>query len=394
MPNNLNENEQQQLKDELSKFHGDGFFDWQCASDDHAKAWAEWHYDIERYWGGFSQDPIDPATYKLPDWAIGPFKKYAGNPIFSPDPNTWDCGHFGGGVHNGSILQKDGQLWYLYRGEFPIPDEVPVNTRKTPQFDYLCDVGLAVSDNGIDFTRVAGPLLRRPEDWMYSFEDVCCVEHDGKYYMFLNRWDWLNNNDPLLCGTYLAVSDDLINWEHKGLVFQNATRIHRNAAVLQDPQNRAVRDSLGRFVMYINNGLIAYSADMLHWESCEIDSVWPGGECAIAMAHYNPEQPDNLVLFTGGHHTGHFYALGEVLFSLKDPEQPLAWLPRSVLSADANISYEDGRAVAPPHPPVSFWRDTVFSCGMTLVNGTWYIYYGGSEYYTCLATAPSVLPIR
>ena len=46
------------------------------------------------------------------------------------------------------------------------------------------------------------------------------------------------------------------------------------------------------------------------------------------------------------------------------------------------------RAADPPHHPISHWRDTVFFCGMTLVDDTWYCYYGGSEYYTCLATAP------
>jgi len=387
MTSPMNDDEQRQLRHELRDFHGTGFFQWQFSSADQVRAWDDWHYDEERYWGGFSREPFDPATYTLPAWAIGPFEKYPGNPVFRPDPAGWDCGHFGGGVHNGSILQRDGQLYYLYRGEFPIPDEEPVRSRKTDQFDYLCDIGLAVSTNGLDFTRVAGPLLRRPEDWMYSFEDVNCVTHDGRYYLFVNRWDWLRNTDPAVCGTYLAISDDLVHWEHVGLVFPTATRIHRNATVVQDPRNRAVRDAHGRFVMYINDGLIAYSTDMLHWESHELSAVWPGGECAVALAHYRPEAPDDLILFTGGHHTGHFYASGEVLFSLQNPEVPREWLPRPVLAADPTIPYEDGRAADPPHHPVSFWRDTVFSCGMTLVGDTWYTYYGGSEYYTCLATA-------
>ncbi len=383
----LSAQEQQQLKRELRDFHGTGFFDWQFASEGHAQAWENWHYDEARYWGGFSHAPL-PADYTLPGWAIGPFTKFAGNPVFAPDPHGWDRGHFGGGVHNGSVLRKDGRFYYIYRGEFPIPDEAPVNTRKLATFDYLCDIGTAVSDDGIHFTRVAGPLLRRPEDWMYSFEDVNCVEHDGRYFMFLNRWDWLHFNDPALCGTYLAVSDDLVHWEHHGLVFPHATRIHRNATVLQDPHNTAVRDAKGRFVMFINDGLIAYSDDLLHWEAHDLAAVWPGGECAVAMAHYDAQHPDALVLFTGGHHTGHFYGKGEVLFSLRDPETPLEWLPRPVLAADATIPYEDGRAADPPHHPISHWRDTVFFCGMTLVDDTWYCYYGGSEYYTCLATAP------
>ena len=379
-------------KDELNKllrnFHGDGFFQWQFSKKDHRKRWEEWQFNEEKYWGGFSRERFDAASYVLPDWAIGPFEKYAGNPVLMPDPDGWDCGHFGGGVHNGSVLKKDGHLYYIYRGEFPVPDDEPrFESRRKAGFDYLCDIGVAVSDDGIHYRRLADPVMSRPDDWMFSFEDVNCIEHEGRYYMFLNRWDWERFNDPSVCGVYLAVSDDLIHWEHKGLVFPNAKRIHRNGTVLQDPNNRAVRDARGKFVMYINDQLIAYSGDLYHWESKEMDAVWPGGECAMAFANTHPTNKDYLVLFTGGNHTGHFYAKGEVLFSLKDPERPIDWLPRPVLAADQKIPHENGYSAEPPHKPVSYWRDTVFICGMTLFKGKWYAYYGGSEYYTCLATA-------
>jgi predicted GH43/DUF377 family glycosyl hydrolase len=383
----MNEHDNNNLKRELRHFFGDGFFAWQFSSADEKQAWEERHFNEAKYWGGFSTQPLNPTDFVLPDWAIGPFDKYPGNPVFAPDPQGWDCGHFGGGVHNGSVLKKDGLLYYIYRGEFPMPDEPRFEARRKAGFSYLCDVGVAVSEDGIHFKRIAGPVLRRLQDWMVSFEDVNCVEHNGRYYLFLNRWDWGAFNDPAQCGTYLAVSDDLIHWEHQGLVFPHARRIHRNATVVQDPHNRAVRDEKGRFVMYINDRLIAYSEDLLHWESHELDAVWPGGECSVAIAHYDPTHPDHLVLFTGGNHTGHFYAEGEVLFSLQNPERPIEWLPRPILAADASLPYEDGYAAEPPHQPVSHWRDTVFICGMTFFKGKWHAYYGGSEYYTCLATA-------
>ena len=174
------------------------------SNEGHHKSWAERHYDETRYWGGFSREPLDLATYRLPDWAIGPFEKYAGNPVFAPDPKGWDCGHFGGGVHNGSVLKKDGRLYFVYRGEFPLPDEPRFAAHKATGCDYLCDIGVAVSDDGIHFQRVAGPLLRRPEDWRYSFEDVNCVQHEGRYYMFLNRWI-LPRQRPVHLRYYLAV---------------------------------------------------------------------------------------------------------------------------------------------------------------------------------------------
>lgn len=68
--------EQKELREQLRSFHGDGFFQWQFSNEEHKNRWSEWHYDEEKYWGGFSREPFDTASYVLPDWAIGPFAKF------------------------------------------------------------------------------------------------------------------------------------------------------------------------------------------------------------------------------------------------------------------------------------------------------------------------------
>jgi predicted GH43/DUF377 family glycosyl hydrolase len=143
--------------------------------------------------------------------------------------------------------------------------------------------------------------------------------------------------------------------------------------------------------MYINDGLMAYSDDMIHWESKEVtpENHFPGGEGCLALAEYDAENPDNIVLFTGGNHTGHFYAVGEVLFSKKDPEKPLAYLPRPVLAADSTIAWENGFSAEEQGKMISAFADCIFFNALTLHDGKWWAYYGGSEYYTCLATAPA-----
>ena len=99
------------------------------------------------------------------------------------------------------------------------------------------------------------------------------------------------------------------------------------------------------------------------------------------------DNPDNVILFTGGANAGRHYAAGEVLFNKKDLKTPIEWLPRPILATEPQYPWEncwliDGKT------PSSGWYDTVFFTHLTLHNGTWYAYYGGSEYYTCLATAP------
>lgn len=349
-------------------------------------------YDPDRYWGGFPQTvPARKGAEALPSWAIGPFTKHPANPVLSPSPDGWDVGvDNGGGVHNGSIIRRNGKFHYVYRGWMPHPPAV-YDEWLCGYFDWVCDIGLAVSDDGVHFEKdnAHSPFFRTGDDKRFSFEDVNLVEHDGTYYLFCNRWEWERFKDPTWNGVYLATSRDMVNWEKVGLVFPGAKTMHRNPCVLQNPQNQAVRID-GRFVMYLNFHMIAYSEDLIHWESEQIPEThhWPGGEGCVALCDYHDDNPDAVLLFTGGHHSGHFYAIGEALFSKKNLTQPLEWLPRPVISADPAIPWEDGRAALPPHEAVSYYRDTVFLTGLTRHAGKWWTYYGGSERYTCLAQAP------
>jgi predicted GH43/DUF377 family glycosyl hydrolase len=341
---------------------------------------ARFHFDEKSQWGGFSQDPARRER-KTPDWAIGPFDKYSGNPVFAPDPNSWDCGRYGGGVHNGAVVKKNNRMYYIYRAEFESPDDARLREQRAAGINYHCDIGVAVSDDGKHFERVAGPLFRTGDDFIYSFEDVCCVDAGDRYLIYLNRWDWARQNNPAHSGIICCESKDLIHWTNHGLLFPDASRIHRNPCVLQDVNNKPVKAANGRYVMYINNGLIAFSDDLVHWQSKETGTYWPGGEGCFALSRGN-----DIILFTGGPHSGHFYAVGEVLLSLDDPETPRDWLEKPVITADPDIPYEDGKYCNPPYKYCSPFSDTIFFTGMTLWQGKLYAYYGGGEYYTCLAT--------
>ena len=361
---------------------GGGMFAWQFSNADVQKAWRRYSFNMARWWGDFPRPLRAPqnmfATYP---WAIGPFTKYAGNPVLAPTAGAWDQGRIGGGVHNGAVLFRRGRFYYIYRGERP--------WHKRP--GYICDIGIATSRDGLHFTKDSrhSPLFHNGRYRRYSYEDVSVAEHDGMYYLFCNQWLWDRQGDPRVNGTFLAISPDLVNWKRVGIVFPQARRIHRNAVVLQDPRNRAVPVN-GKFVMYLNNGLMAYSTDMRHWESHEVSNHWPGGEGCFALANHCPEDPERIVLFTGGPHTGHFYAIGQVLFSTRDPERPSEYLPRPVLTADPAIPHEHGFSAADPTKMISSFADCIFFNGLTQHTGRWWMYYGGSEYYTCLATASAV----
>src|SRR5207244_1924015 len=129
-------------------FFGDGVFEWQFPTKDKATRWNEWTYNEQRYWGDFPRDqPPSGDLFAQTPWAIGPFTKYAGNPVLAPSAGAWDCGHYDGGVHNGAILVRDNRFYYVYRGERPI--DIKIDS----EIDYICDIGLATSDDGIHFTK-------------------------------------------------------------------------------------------------------------------------------------------------------------------------------------------------------------------------------------------------
>lgn len=366
-----------------SHFFGEGVFEWQRVPQDREKTWRERCFSTERWWGDFPRNLSAPENlFEKYPWAIGPFEKYSGNPILAPTAGNWDCGHLSGGVHNGAILLKEDTFYYIYRGERPI--DIP--TQST--MDYICDIGIATSKDGIHFIKDSehSPLFRKGTDRCYSYEDVCIARHDNCYHLFCNQWRWDDMTNPEFCGVFHAVSQDLRHWEKIGVVFPGARRIHRNPVILVNPANEAVSID-GKFIMHINDGLMAYSSDMFHWESKEIDFRWPGGEGCIAITDHDAERPGDIILFTGGHHTGHFYAIGEVLFSKSHPEKPLEYLPCPVLAADPKFPFEDGFSAEEPKRFVSSFADTIFFTGMTRYQGKWWVYYGGSEYYTCLATA-------
>ena len=366
-------------------FFGDGVFEWQFPNRDKAARWNEYVYDEQRYWGDFPRAaPPAGELFVRHRWAMGPFTKHASNPVLSPSEGAWDCGRYDGGVHNGSIIVRDNRFYYIYRGERPI--DISIDS----EIDYICDIGLATSEDGVHFTKdtAYSPFFRTGEDCRYSYEDVNLVEYEGTYYLFCNQWDWERTQDHRVSGIFLATSNDLRHWHKHGIVLPNATRTHRNGVVLQNPCNEPVCVD-GSFVMYINDGLIAYSDDLIHWESRDVQQRWPGGEGCFALADYDPAHPEHIVLFTGGHHTGHFYAVGEVLFSKENPEKPLEWLAQPVLHAEPQYPWESGRSAQPPHAPISGFRDCIFFNGLARHDGQWWLYYGGSEVYTCLATAPA-----
>lgn len=81
------------------------------------------------------------ANYSAPTFPLLPFNKYSGNPILTPNPaNNWESTY----LYNPTAIVLNETIFLLYRAQ---------NESKTSS------IGLAWSTDGVNFTRLAEPIL-------------------------------------------------------------------------------------------------------------------------------------------------------------------------------------------------------------------------------------------
>src|SRR5208283_4047781 len=124
-------------------------------------------------------------------WMIGPFTRPAtGNPVIAPRPDStfadpilkepahWEALH----TFNPAAIVRDGKVYVLYRAEDDSGAmEIGGHTSR---------LGLAVSDDGIHFTRRSEPVFfpgddnQKLREWPGGVEDPRLVEsEDGTYVL-------------------------------------------------------------------------------------------------------------------------------------------------------------------------------------------------------------------
>jgi predicted GH43/DUF377 family glycosyl hydrolase len=154
------------------------------------------------------------------DWQLGPFVKVdAANPVLTPLSDTefycpvrqqtvrWEEKD----VFNPAAINVDGTIHLLYRAEDVVG-----------QYNGTSRIGLATSDDGLNFERRPEPVLFPDEDtlkefeWEGGVEDPRVVEDEaGTYYLTYTAY----NGDK--ARLFVASSTDLVNWTKHGSVFKN-----------------------------------------------------------------------------------------------------------------------------------------------------------------------------
>jgi predicted GH43/DUF377 family glycosyl hydrolase len=323
---------------------------------------------------------------KLPEWAIGPFTKYEGNPILSPVGDGWESGF----VYNPSVV-KDGLFHMVYRAEDP----------DTSKFKYLrSEIGGAISDDGLIWRRPqAEPVIPATERYELpgGNEDPRMFHGGDAWYVWYTGYFATpgGGRDVVQCA---ARSSDLESWEKLG------PRGRKNDCILVDPEGHAVKVD-GKYVLF-NDNRVGTSPDLGEWDYVETDlrgqvpaylelcsavtgipgreddivmfiAVRPDAglkvlidEYALAQGDYRPDE------VAGSNH----YVLVEALLSRSDPTTVRELSP-AVLCPTEPYEIEGRNGPGTPFPVV------FMNSGLILHEGLWRLYYGGADAVCCAATA-------
>lgn len=283
-------------------------------------------------------------------------------------------------VLNPAAVVKDGKVYLLYRSQ-----DSAMTSR----------IGLAVSDDGLHFTKLPEPVLFPAEDslkkyeWPGGVEDPRIVESDkGLYVLTYTAYD---GQTARLC---IATSTDLKNWTKHGLVFTSEK--YKNswsksgAIVAEIRDNKVVAVKInGKYWMYFGDTdlFIATSYDLLHWivaendESKKIISVLHPrmGYFDSRLVEPGPFallQKDGIVLIYNGSNAANFndsslpqftYSAGQALFDKNSPFKLLERTNSSFIKPDKK--YEKEGEV----------NEVCFVEGMVYFKNKWFLYYGTAD---------------
>ncbi len=322
-------------------------------------------------------------------WAILPFNKIDSvNPVLLPGDREFLCPVLGKTVHweekdvfNPAAAVRDGKVYLLFRAEDSIGRHAGTSR-----------IGLAVSDDGIHFSKREHPVLYPENDtlkiyeWEGGIEDPRLVEaHDGTYVMTYTAYD--GKTARLL----LATSPDLEHWTKHGTVLTGKykdTWSKSGAIVARREGSRIVAEKIeGHYWMYFGDTdlFLASSDDLIHWKPLEeggrlkpvlrprenyFDSrLVESGPFALVSDRgivliYNGMNADDGgdTAFAKG-----AYCAGQALFDKGDPSKVIARLEHPFMKPDRD--YEINGQV----------NQVCFLEGMVWFKDRWMLYYGTAD---------------
>lgn len=293
-----------------------------------------------------SESPEPGATAESDkNWQLGPFEKFEGNPILTPQGDSWEAKD----LFNPAAFSDGETITMLYRAE----DSTGVG-----DWNGTSRIGLATSSDGIYFERRPDPVYEPVDDFELpgGTEDPRIVEINKTYYLTYTAYD---GETARLA---LASSTDLQSWERHGLVFPDMGWSKAGAIVPQKIN--------GKYWMYYGDTNIwaATSDDLINWTPIE-DPVMRPREGMFDSGLIEPGPTplitdDGILMLYNSADDDLVYRAGQVLFDINDPTIVLERSDTHFLEPDTQLEVE-GQI-----------PNVVFIEGLAKLGNTWYLYYG------------------
>jgi beta-1,2-mannosidase len=314
---------------------------------------------------------VAPVSFSPP---FGTWTRLSAGPILSPQGDKFESA----GTFNPSVVKQDGKFVMLYRAQ----DQKGTSS-----------LGYATSDDGVQFTRRAEPVLvsEAPYEKGGGVEDPRLQKIGGTYYLTYTGYNNVDGapadkKDAQLC---LATSTDLIHWQRQGVIipsYQGKWNVKwtKSGAIVPEKIN-------GKYWMYYLADAkgkdqqmgVAYSEDLLHWTE-DLDHPVMASRAGMfdsQVVEPGPPPiitPQGIFLVYNGADDNLVYSTGWVLFDKKDPTKVLARADKSIFAPEKEWE------------KVGQVPNVVFVEGMVRDGNRWLFYYGGADKYVGVATAPAL----
>ncbi|MGI6674109.1 MAG: glycosidase [Limnochordia bacterium] len=283
-------------------------------------------------------------------------RRLADQPVLAPiTANPWERA----AVFNCAAVLHEGRVHLIYRAadkdfavlRCPKPEEA---------LKFTSSFGLAVSDDGIEFTREPQPLFQgEGEQEAWGVEDPRVSKIGDTFYMVYTAFGGRSWEDHRIA---LASSPDLRTWQRRGVLLDEP---NKDGALLEDMYD-------GRYLLFhrrVPHIWTAVSPDLKNWHDHKIlmETIpgWEGLKIGIAGPPVATRQ--GYLMIYHAVDKKNTYRLGAALLDGEDPTKVVRRLPEPILEPE--LEWEK----------VGHVPNVVFSCGQVVKDGFLYVYYGAAD---------------
>lgn len=322
-------------------------------------------------------------------WALLPFKKLNDvNPILLASDGVFKCPILNQevkweekDVFNPTAVFRKNAIYLFYRAE-----------DKIGKYNGTSRIGLAMSGDGIHFTRMSEPILFPTNDfmkvyeWEGGIEDPRVIESEmGTYIMTYTAYD------GAVARMCIASSTDLLNWIKHGPMLQGKylDQWSKSGAIVgRQKGNQVIAEKInGKYWMYFGDTdlFMATSDDLIKWEPVEENGKFKSvlkprkgffDSRLVESGPYALATEKGILLLYNGMNSDTdgdeslpkgAYCSGQALFSLSDPTLLIDRLDNYFLRPDQ------------PYEMEGQINQVCFIEGLVPFNGKWFLYYGTAD---------------